>query len=157
MNQHAPRRVVFEAASETDVPAIVELLQLPLNAVIRGGDDLAPYLAAFTAITRNPEQLLIVGRLDGTVVATAQLSFLASLSHRGTSRCDLEAVRVASGLRGQGVGADLCAWIEAAARQRGCGVIQLSSNNNRTDARRFYERLGFVSSHTGMKLWLDPH
>lgn len=157
MNQDAPGRVVFETASETDVPAIVELLRDDPLGSDREGDDLAPYLVAFTAITDNPEQLLIVGRLDGTVVATAQLSFLASLSHRGTSRCDLEAVRVASGLRGQGIGTDLCAWIEAAARQRGCGVIQLSSSNSRTDARRFYERLGFASSHTGMKLWLDPH
>jgi len=32
--------------------------------------------------------------------------------------------------------------------------VQLSSNQSRLDARRFYERLGFSASHVGMKLYL---
>jgi GNAT superfamily N-acetyltransferase len=38
------------------------------------------------------------------------------------------------------------------ARAAGCGLVQLTTDRSRTDAHRFYERLGFVPSHVGMKL-----
>ena len=148
-------KVDFEVAVAGDVPAIVALLADDHLGSQRESDDLAPYQEAFTAMETSPQQLLVVGRSDGEVVATAQLSFLAGLSHRGAKRCDLEAVRVAAPLRGQGIGSDLCAWVVAEARRRGCRVVQLSSHNSRVDAQRLYERLGFEATHTGMRLWLD--
>jgi GNAT superfamily N-acetyltransferase len=41
------------------------------------------------------------------------------------------------------------------ARTLGCRLVQLTSDRTRVDALRFYERLGFVPSHVGMKLSLD--
>lgn len=38
------------------------------------------------------------------------------------------------------------------ARERGCGLMQLTSNKRRTAAHRFYERLGYARSHEGFKL-----
>ena len=38
------------------------------------------------------------------------------------------------------------------ARAAGCAMIQLTTDKSRADAHRFYESLGFVSSHLGMKL-----
>ena len=35
---------------------------------------------------------------------------------------------------------------------RGCSQVQLTSNEARVDARRFYESLGLTASHVGMKL-----
>ena len=89
------------------------------------------------------------------MVATAQLTFMAGLSHRGMRRAEIEAVRVRADQRGGGIGAALIGWCIDAARQRHCGQVQLASNATRTDARRFYERLGFTASHTGFKLSLD--
>lgn len=44
--------------------------------------------------------------------------------------------------------------IIAKSRQRGCKRLQLTTDKRRLDAHRFYERLGFVKSHEGMKLGL---
>jgi GNAT superfamily N-acetyltransferase len=57
--------------------------------------------------------------------------------------------------RSFGVGRAMLAWAISEARQRGCALIQLTTDKTRTDAHRFYERLGFVASHKGMKLIFD--
>jgi hypothetical protein len=43
-------------------------------------------------------------------------------------------------------------WSIAEARRRGCALVQLTTDKTRTDARRFYDRLGFAASHEGLKL-----
>jgi GNAT superfamily N-acetyltransferase len=45
-------------------------------------------------------------------------------------------------------------WAIHHARERGCSLIQLTTDKSRHAAHRFYERLGFVASHEGMKLTL---
>lgn len=45
-------------------------------------------------------------------------------------------------------------WAIEEARRRGCRLVQLTTNREREDARRFYERLGFQPTHIGMKLVL---
>jgi ribosomal protein S18 acetylase RimI-like enzyme len=42
----------------------------------------------------------------------------------------------------------------AIARERGCDIMQLTTNKARKDAQRFYEALGFTKSHEGMKVKL---
>ena len=116
--------------------------------------ELAPYRAAFDVIDSDPNQLLVVGESGGRVIATLQLTFVPGLSRRGAWRAQIEAVRVEASVRGMGVGERLVRWSIEQARARGCGLVQLTSNATRTDAHRFYERLGFVASHTGFKLAL---
>lgn len=72
--------------------------------------------------------------------------------HRGGAVAQIEAVRVAAGLRGQGLGAQLLRWAIEEARSRGCWRVQLTTNKLRKDAHRFYKRLGFQDTHEGMKL-----
>lgn len=112
------------------------------------------YRAAFDAIHADPNQMLVVAERDGRVIGTLQLSFLPGLSWRGAWRGQIEAVRIASALRGQGLGAALIGWAVAACRARGCRMAQLTSKNDRVDAHRFYERLGWDKSHAGFKLYL---
>ena len=91
--------------------------------------------------------------VDGAdVVATLQLSVLPGLSRQGALRGQVEAVRVAAGHRGRGLGAAMLRWAIEEARRRGCALVQLTTDKSRDDAHRFYERLGFVASHQGMKL-----
>jgi len=95
-----------------------------------------------------------VAERDGQIVGTLQLSFLPGLARRGALRAQIEAVRVAQGERGSGLGAAMMGWAIEEARRRGCALVQLTTDKSRADAHRFYARLGFVASHEGMKLAL---
>jgi GNAT superfamily N-acetyltransferase len=94
---------------------------------------------------------LIVAELDGKVIGTVQLVITPSLSYKGSKRSIVESVRVDSSLRGKGIGREMMLWAIERAKQRGCVSMHLTSHNDRTDAHRFYESLGFAKSHTGMK------
>jgi GNAT superfamily N-acetyltransferase len=112
------------------------------------------YYAAFEAIVRDPNNELVVGELDERVVAVLQLTCIPNLSRRGSWRALIEGVRVDSSVRSGGVGRRLVEWAIARAREKGCRLVQLTSDKRRRDAIRFYESLGFVASHEGMKLEL---
>lgn len=151
-------RVLLRRAEVRDVPAIVALLaadQLgPHRDGVDGTDGVAPYERAFAAIDADPAHLLVVGTREEVVVATLQLSILPGLARRGATRMQIEAVRVRSDLRGLGLGEALIRWSVDQARARGCALLQLTSDKSRTEAHRFYGRLGFVPSHEGFKLRL---
>ncbi len=145
----------FRRATAADIAAIVAMLaDDPLGAQRETPDDLAPYAAAFAAVSANPHQILVVADAGGEAVGTAQVTFMAGLSHLGLWRAEIEAVRVRADRRRTGLGTLLIEWCIVEARVRGCGLVQLTSNSARADARRFYERLGFKASHTGFKLRL---
>ncbi len=146
----------FTRATREDVPALVALLaDDPLGAG-REGTDLAPYLAAFAAVDADPAQLLVAVRDEsGAVVGTMQLTLIPGLSRGGALRLQVEAVRVAEPARGTGLGTAMLEWAAAYGRERGARLVQLTSDRQRTDAHRFYERLGYVASHVGFKLPLD--
>lgn len=142
-------------ARKGDLPRILALLaDDQLGAARENADDPAPYERAFDAIDGDPAHLLVVGEFDGDVVATFQLSYIPGLSRQGSWRAQIEAVRVSELMRGQGVGALMIRWAIEQARERGCSLVQLTTDKSRSAAHRFYERLGFVASHEGMKLTL---
>lgn len=145
-------------ARREDIPAIVAML---FEDAI--GDDTPPteplspaYDAAFGAIDADPRNLLLVAEVDGDVAGTCQVTFIPYLTHGASERALVEAVRVAAPHRSRGVGARMMEWVIDESRRRGCGMVQLTTNRRRVRARGFYERLGFVASHHGMKLRLGP-
>ncbi|MEU4443154.1 GNAT family N-acetyltransferase [Actinosynnema sp. NPDC050801] len=147
--------MIIRRATAEDVPAIVAMLaDDELGARRESPDDLAPYLRAFEAIDAAGHELLAVAERDGEVVGTLQLTVLRGLSRRGAARAQVEAVRVASSMRGQGLGEELVRWAVDEARARGCVIVQFTSDKTRVDAHRFYRRLGFTQSHEGFKLLL---
>ena len=144
----------FRVASSDDLPAIVRLLADDFLGQQR--EDLSEplnenYIKAFREIEADPNNELIVAELDGKVIGTLQLVVTPSLSYRGSKRSIVESVRVDSSLRGKGIGREMMLWAIERAKQRGCVSMHLTSHNDRTDAHRFYESLGFSKSHTGMK------
>ncbi|MFB6812942.1 GNAT family N-acetyltransferase [Streptomyces sp. NPDC056347] len=142
-------------AAPDDIPAIVAMLaDDPLGAQRESPDDLDPYLAAFRRLADDPNQQLVVAVREGRVVGTLQLSLIPGLSRRGASRTIIEAVRVHAEERGSGLGTLMIEWAVAESRRLGCQLVQLTSDATRTDAHRFYERLGFTPSHVGFKLAL---
>ena len=146
--------VVMRVAEERDVPAIVAMLaDDPLGARRESPGDLPPYREAFARIDADPHQMLTVAEDDqGAVIATMQLTFLPGLARRGAIRCQIEAVRVHANRRGTGLGTTMIEWAIETARARGAALVQLTSDNTRTGAHRFYERLGFHPTHVGFKL-----
>jgi GNAT superfamily N-acetyltransferase len=125
-----------------------------IREVAEDYSDLTPYADAMAEIVGADHSTVLVGELDGQVVATAQVTWQRRMMYGAGLVCQVESVRVASSRRGNGLGAELLGWIVADARRRGCARVELTSNAQRTDARRFYERLGFKASHVGMKLYL---
>ncbi|WP_030434087.1 GNAT family N-acetyltransferase [Actinoplanes subtropicus] len=150
--------MTFRPAGRADVPAILHLLADDDIARSRGFGvvpeevDAATW-AAFEAIDADPNNELIVAA-DDEVIATCQLTFTPGLSRGGAWRMTIEAVRVRADRRSAGLGKKLMAYAMDRALDRGCRIVQLTTDKRRIDAHRFYEALGFVASHEGMKLTL---
>ena len=147
--------LIFRRATEADVPAIIRLLaDDTLGASREATGALPKYLDAFRAIDADANQFLLVVD-DGTgIVGTLQLTFIAGLARGGLKRGLVEAVRVASDRRGEKIGDTMFAWVLEKCRREGCGIVQLTTDKSRTDAHRFYDRLGFEPSHIGYKMML---
>lgn len=146
---------VAEATAE-QVPAVVELLANDILGRDRESGVTDVYDEAFAAIDADPtEHLLVLLDDQDIVVGTLQLGFVRSLSRGGAFRAQIEAVRVSETLRGQGVGRALFTFVIEQARREGAVLVQLTSDLQRDGAIRFYESLGFVHSHAGLKLALS--
>ena len=149
--------MLIRTATEDDLPALIAMLtddylgqqredaSQPLNQA---------YKDAFAAIAADPYNDLIVGEIDGEVMAMMQFTVIPSISFIGRSRAQIESVRVAAKYRGNGYGRKMFEWAIAEGRRRNCHLAQLSTHATRKDAVRFYEDLGFTPSHIGMKMAL---
>lgn len=150
--------IVVRHARREDVPAIVRMLADDVLGSKRElvEDPVAPaYLRAFDEMAAQSGNELLVAVQDNEVIGCLQLTIATGLSRRGMRRAILEGVRVSSKHRGAKVGEQLVLDAVSRARAAGCGLVQLTSDASRADARRFYERLGFVATHVGMKLSLQ--
>ena len=149
--------IELRPARREDLEAIVAMLANdPLGS---GREDASlplgeAYLEAFDALDQDPNQLLTVAIAEGQVVGTLQLSFIPGLARTGMWRGQIEAVRIAQDFRNSGLGQQMFQWAIARCEERGCGLVQLTTDKTRPDAHRFYERLGFEASHIGYKLKL---
>jgi GNAT superfamily N-acetyltransferase len=150
---------VIRRASVHDVPRAVELIAGGSLEGRRWDDPREPldrgYYDAFAAITADPDCELMVAEFDGFVVGTFQFSVLKNFHHSGQPIAQVESVHVAEAMRGKKIGEAMMRWAIDEARCRGCFRIQLTSNAARTDAHRFYDRLGFEKSHVGFKMTFD--
>ena len=147
----------FREAAFGDLPALIALFADDSMGGHGDTTDIAArsaYESAFAAIANSPNDQLFVGVANGEVVATAQVTFITSLTGRGSTRMLIEAVQTRADMRGKGIGARLMGHCLEAARKRNAASVQLTSNSQRLDAHRFYEKLGFEKSHAGFKLKL---
>ncbi|MGV9305425.1 N-acetyltransferase family protein [Nonomuraea sp. NPDC003727] len=155
MESHYVLSLVFRTARAADVPVIVALITDDAISAARTGEYGDDHRAAFEAIDADPNNELIVLELKGEVVGTMQLTYIPGISRRGATRLQVEAVRIAAQLRGQGWGRKMMEWAHTRGRARGCAMVQLTSDKRREDAHRFYRSLGYAQSHEGFKLQLD--
>ncbi len=154
----APRTLTHRKARADDLPALLQLINddvLGKNRDTLADTDALAYQSAFAAISDDPNQYLLVVESSGEVIGMAQLTFIPGLSRKGAWRMNVEAVRVKSTMRGLGTGAWLMQAAEAIGHERGCALVQLTSDVVRQDAHRFYARLGYTPSHVGFKRLLE--
>lgn len=143
--------VQFRLAVRDDVPEVVTLLKDDVLGQGRESGDMTPYLAAFDDMQTQGGNHLIVGVLGDRIVACYQFIVIPGISSSASRRAQIEGVRVVSDQRNRGIGARLIADAEERARAAGCAMIQLTTNQQRSDAQRFYDRAGFTPSHIGYK------
>ncbi|MHB0775044.1 N-acetyltransferase family protein [Halomonas sp. WWR20] len=149
--------ISFREAIRQDLDAIVQLLaDDPLGATREDGSRplKEAYLGAFEAIDSDPNNVLYVAEHGDRVIGVLQLTFIPYLTYQGSWRALIEGVRVHRDYRSGGVGRRFFQWAIDRARERGCYIVQLTSDKSRPDAIRFYESLGFTASHEGLKLLL---
>jgi ribosomal protein S18 acetylase RimI-like enzyme len=150
--------LAIRPATREDVPSVLQLYaddELGTAPDRAWREKLADYLAAFDAIQTDARTTVYVAQLGASVVGTFQLTFLRHLAHRGALTAQVESVHVASEHRRRGIGEAMMRFAIDRAREKNCKRIQLTSQKRRTDAHRFYERLGFERSHEGLKLPLQ--
>ncbi|MCX4449819.1 GNAT family N-acetyltransferase [Streptomyces sp. NPDC087866] len=147
--------MTLRTATRCDLPAVLALLADeeavvdPASLVVGEAHE-----KAFADITADARNEILVLEDGGTVVGCLQATYIPGLGRGGAERALIEAVRIRADRRGGGLGRRLMEQAVERARQRGCGLVQLTSNRSRTDAHRFYASLGFTASHEGFKLAL---
>ena len=149
--------VIFRGAQAGDLPAIIALIAD--DGLGRGRDDASlpldsSYVQAFDAMAKDANQVMLLAELNGELAGYLQITFIPGLSRKGAWRGLIESVRVATRLRGKGIGGRMLERAIGICRERGCRLVQLTSDKTRTEAHRFYGRLGFIASHDGFKLTL---
>ncbi|RYG61666.1 MAG: GNAT family N-acetyltransferase [Alphaproteobacteria bacterium] len=147
----------FRPAAEKDLPAIIRLLADDELGATRE-DPSEPlnsrYIAAFNAIQSDTNQLMLVAEHNAVVIGCLQLTFIPGLTRLGMWRGQIEGVRIAKTERGSGLGRQMFDYAIEQCRNRGCELVQLTTDAQRPDAHGFYEALGFQPTHIGMKLKL---
>lgn len=149
--------LTYRTAGPADLPFIIGLIVEDSVVVTEDRAEDAmdeDYRAALAAIDADPNEEMWIVERDGIAVGCFQLSFLPGLMRRGMWRGQIEVVHVSADARNLGIGSEMMRWALARCREKGCGMVQLTSNKKRTDAHRFYERLGFARSHEGFKYYL---
>ena len=146
--------ISFRKSLQADVPDLVKMLADDQLGATR--EDISHplnsrYMTMFNEIATDKNNELIVAEIDHEIVGMLQITFIPYLTHIGSWRCLIEGVRVLKLQRGKGIGTKLIQWAIERAKEKGCAIVQLTSNKERPDAIRFYETLGFKSSHEGLK------
>jgi ribosomal protein S18 acetylase RimI-like enzyme len=149
--------LTLRCAEEKDIPGIIGLFMEDKFSATREEltDPLLPsYYKAFQAIIEDKNQLLLVVDYNEGLIGTCHLTFLPSLSFKGSWRLNIENIHVAKKFQNQGVGTWMLQKAITLGQEKGCKIIQLTTNKKRVRAKAFYEKLGFKPTHEGMKLYL---
>ncbi len=148
---------IHRKAKIKDLPRVIELLledELGQNRESKNKDLDHRYIKAFHNIDNDSNQYLMVIEKEHKIIGTCHLTIMPSLTFIGSTRLQIEAVRVAKEYRNQKIGAWMFNQIGLYAKSCNVSIMQLTTNKKRTLAKRFYEKLGFEASHEGMKLYI---
>ena len=149
--------ITIRRATEEDLPRIVAMLSDDKLGKRRERYEIPlpeSYYKAFRAIEADPNNELVVACYDNDVVGVQQITFTPYITHQGGWRATIEGVRISSNMRGKRVGSKMINWAIQRAKEKGCHLVQLTTDKQRSEALKFYEKLGFQATHEGMKMKL---
>ena len=141
-----------------DLPRLIELLledELGASRESKSAKSDKNYTKAFHKIDSDPNQYLMVVENSDEIIGTCHLTIMPSLTFIGSTRMQIEAVRVAGKYRGQKIGSWMFDQAISYAKENDVSIVQLTTNKKRPKAKHFYEKLGLTASHEGMKLYLE--
>lgn len=147
-------------ATLNDLPRLIELLledELGATRESKSPELDVNYIKAFHKIDSDTNQYLMLVENGDEIIGTCHLTIMPSLTFIGSTRMQIEAVRVADKYRGQKIGSWMFDQAISYAKKYDVSIIQLTTNKKRPEAKHFYEKLGFEASHEGMKLYLEKH
>jgi len=145
--------LTYRKATKDDVEKIVELLlEDELGQTRENKADMQRYIKAFEQINIDLRQFLMLVIMSDEIVGTCHLTLLPSMTFKGQTRMQIEAVRVAEKYRGHKIGEWMINEAIHYGKSNGATMIQLMTNKTRVQAKKFYEKLGFEATHEGMKL-----
>lgn len=90
-----------------------------------------------------PERRLVVGRLDGVIAGSAQLSRAPRNNEAQAFAGTVTGTFVAPWARGRGIGRDIVLEVERLAAELGLAVLNLDLRDTQRAAIRLYEGLGY--------------
>lgn len=149
--------ITFSKADESELGEIISLLADDSLGSSREayGDPLPDsYRNAFNIIQADSNAQLITAKHNDKIIGIAQINFLTHLTYQGGTRAQIEGVRIHKNYRSKGIGKQLFEYLILLAKDRGCHLVQLTTDKSRPAALGFYESLGFKQSHIGLKLHL---
>jgi GNAT superfamily N-acetyltransferase len=103
------------------------------------GFDPAQSISASDEEMTLPNGLLLVANLLGAAVGCGALKL-----HRDTQIAEIKRMWVAADVRGLGLGRRLLERLSAEAESRGMLILRLETNHALVEAKRLYQRAGFV-------------
>ena len=142
-------------AEEPDLPRLIALMaQLrPDDPEAEDSARLAHYAAVLARMTAQGQRVLVAEN-EGQIAGALVLTIIENITRQGTPYAIIENVIVDDAARGKRIGEALARHAVEAAREAGCYKVSLTSNKRRTEAHRFYTRLGFQQTHEAFRI--DP-
>ena len=139
------RGIEVRAARPADVVEIGRLFAILGYAI--EADTLAMRFRSFT----DSGEVALVATVRSDYGTPPRLLGLATLHatpvlHRAGAVARVTALVVDDRARGQGIGRALMEAAERWGSERGCVLLEVTSNRRRTDAHAFYERLGYEAT-----------
>ena len=109
------------------------------------------YIDAFNVIDKDSNQYLMVVENNTQIIGTCHLTLMPSLTFTGSTRLNIEAVRIKKEFRSLDIGQWMIEEAITYGKNMGASIVQLTTDKKRVKSKRFYHRLGFTDSHEGMK------
>jgi diamine N-acetyltransferase len=144
--------IFYRAAAAGDSPVVADLFArcfIETFGHLYDRDDLDAFLGgataeAFAREIADPDFALAIAEQAGTPAGFAKIGPPGVPIDTPQRTLELRQIYVLQPWQGQGVAGRLYDWVEAEARRRGAGHLQLTVFIDNHRARRFYERRGFV-------------
>jgi GNAT superfamily N-acetyltransferase len=134
--------MIIRPAEPEDIGAVLRLYAQPAFDDGKVLDEVSAR-APYDRFSHYPDYKIYIAEVDARIVGSFALLVMLNLGHLGAPSAIVEDVVVDPAMQNRLIGQRMMEAAMALARDKGCYKLVLSSNERRTGAHRFYDRLGF--------------